>query len=121
MLLMDALARGAKVEWGPEGRPQLLVPQGMTQALARVKALIREVLRRATIFRAQISDSVVAPFMHLPEAEGLEPGKEECLSCAGSLPEGCRQRCPTCQAASWIALGIKPPSSLREVRPPQAP
>ncbi len=64
-----------------------------------------EMLRRATLFRAQISESGVAPFMHLPEAEGRELREGECLSCGGPLPEGSRWRCPLCLAAALIALG----------------
>lgn len=102
--LMEALARGGKVEWDGEGRPRLFVPQGMAPKLASERPFIREVLRRAAIFRAQLAAPGPIPFVHLPEARGREVREGECLSCAGPLPEGSRWRCPLCLAAAQIAL-----------------
>jgi hypothetical protein len=64
---------------------------------------VREVLRRAVVFRRQLDASAGRPFVPLlvlPEAPSFRFGA--CISC-GVQTE--RWRCPFCLAAVYLALG----------------
>ncbi len=49
------LARGGRVLWDTPGKPRVMVPKVLRERLEADRDTIREVLRRATIFRGQVS------------------------------------------------------------------
>ena len=102
-VLEDALAKGGKVVWDPPARPRLFVPKGMGAKIQEDLATVREVLRRATIFREQaaafIREGGAIPFLALPE-HGQGDG---CFSC-GALVERGRFRCAICALAVTLVL-----------------
>ncbi len=102
--LLRALAKGAEVIWEPADKPRLRVPQGMGVSLQREMGDVREVLRRAISFKAQLSENGPVPFLVLPESDLSGDG---CIFCGIQIPEN-KIRCPLCQAAAWIALELTP-------------
>ncbi len=105
-LLADALSNGGRVEWEPETR--LLLPRGVRQRLEPDRETIREVLRRAKVFREQAQEFIrqgrLLPVLALPGAPETPGG---CLSCGGTLYEG-QYRCPMCALAVKLALEGRP-------------
>lgn len=102
-VLEDALAKGGKVVWDPPARPRLFVPKGMGAKIQKDLATVREVLRRATIFREQaaafIREGQALPILALPE----QGGGQGCLSCGGPVERG-HFRCEVCTLAVVLAL-----------------
>jgi hypothetical protein len=103
--LVEALSRGAKVDWKPPDQPRLRVPKGMGVAIQAEIEDVREVLTRAVKFKKQLSGHGPFNLMILPKAKNLTKG---CISCGIETFEN-KIRCPICQTASWIALDMKPP------------
>ncbi len=107
-VLRDALARGAKVVWDPLDRPRLLVPPGLHDSITAHREAVKEVLRRAAIFRAQARTPGPCPLLVLPDC----PEGGGCLSCGAGLPSGHRYRCALCALAVQLALqGIPCPEN----------
>jgi len=100
--LSEALARGGRVAWD-RVPPRLLVPPALRPKVEADRATVREVLRRAAVFRAQAQAPGPVPFLYLPEAGGQDGG---CLSCADALEDGRRFRCRLCELAVRIALDL---------------
>lgn len=105
-VLSQALHDGARVVWDPD-RPKLILPRSVRDRLEQDRHLIREILRRASVFRelaAQfIEDGRALPVLALP---GVLPVQGTCISCSGDLAGG-RYRCPVCTLAVTIALETK--------------
>jgi hypothetical protein len=99
--LAEALERGGRVEWTPAERPRVLVPRSLRPKIEADRETVREVLRRAVIFRRQAGEPGPVPFLHLPECPESGPG---CLSCGAALPPGRWCRCEVCEVAVRIAL-----------------
>lgn len=102
-VLAEALARpGARVELGPP--PQLWIAKTYRERLEPDRETVREVLRRATVFREQaaqfIEDGRPLPVLALPGTLETPGG---CISCGVDLAGG-RYRCPVCALAVSIAL-----------------
>ncbi|MBI4391131.1 MAG: hypothetical protein HY575_04550 [candidate division NC10 bacterium] len=102
--LKEALALGGRVVWNPPERPRLLVPAGHRDRLLADRETIREVLRRAVIFRAQARTTGPLPILALPDAPLDGPG---CMSC-GSWAEPDHFRCAVCALAVALALDVEP-------------
>ncbi|MGH7407870.1 MAG: hypothetical protein ACREKF_07685 [Candidatus Methylomirabilales bacterium] len=102
--LQEALARGGRVIWDPPARPRLLVPAGERDRVLADRETVREVLRRAALFRQQVRTPGPLPILALPEAPLNGPG---CLSCGGTV-ERRRFRCAVCALAVDLALEVKP-------------
>ena len=98
-VLEDALAKGGKVVWDPPTRPRLFVPKGMRGKLQQDIETIREVLRRAVLFREQAQRPGPLPLLVLPGYQG-EGG---CLSCGTGIDLG-YFRCAICALAVALAL-----------------
>jgi hypothetical protein len=104
LALSRALAEGGAVIWEPRDRPRLRVGAQWAAPLRRDTGPVREILRRAVTFRAQIEDSLggpVVPYLVLPGAPECRAGR--CLSCGSPASSG--WRCSLCLAAIYIALG----------------
>jgi hypothetical protein len=99
--LSQALADGGRIVWEPADRPRLHVPSRWTAALHREAPEVREVLRRAVAFRAQIAgwDRPAIPLLVMPDAPTRRA--DACVSC-GAMSS--RWRCLPCLAAVYIAL-----------------
>jgi hypothetical protein len=68
------------------------------------KAALREVLRRAALFRRQFEVSAggpIIPFLILPDAPS--PSRGACISCGVAVQSS--WRCPVCLMSVYIALG----------------
>lgn len=102
-VLAEALAAGARVEWPAPTRARLLVPEGLRARVLAEGDTVREVLRRATVFRAQAQARSLYPFLYLPEAKHLGCG---CLSCGAPIDEARHFRCLLCVVAVRIALDL---------------
>jgi hypothetical protein len=106
-LLAEALAQGGKVLWDPPERPKLILPKGVRERLEADRETIREVLRRAAIFRGQanvfIRGGRLLPVLALPD----RPEGEGCWSCGQPAPSR-RYRCDVCGLAVALALGGNP-------------
>ena len=104
-VLSEALALGGKVVFDPPEKPRLLVPKGMGAKVQADAPAIREVLRRASIFRAQaerfLHGGRVLPLLAVPEHPGHERG--QCLSCGEPIGRD-HYRCPVCVLAVTLAL-----------------
>ena len=102
--LSRALADGGAVIWEPRDRPRLRVGAQWAASLRRDNGPVREILRRAVIFRAQIEDSMggpIVPYLILPGVPECHVG--QCLSCGSPATSG--WRCSLCLVAIYIALG----------------
>lgn len=102
-VLTEALTRGGKVVWNPPDRPRLLAPPSLHEKIKADRETVKEILRRAAIFREQawgfIRQGRPLPILALPE----HPGGEGCSSC-GSVLAGRRYRCEVCTLAVRLAL-----------------
>ncbi len=102
-VLQEALARGGRVEWSPPDKPRLLAPPSLHAAIKADRETVKEILRRAAIFREQatrfLREGRGFPILAIPEHEGLEG----CHSC-GSPLHGRRYRCDLCALAVALAL-----------------
>ena len=105
--ILNALARGAEVVWDPPERPRIRATGAVAAFLREDMEGTREVLRRAVAFRGQLKEHSPVPLFVLPEGKNADTG---CISCGEETP-GEQIRCPLCQAAAWIALGIVPLNS----------
>lgn len=106
-VLSEALALGGKVVFDPPDKPRLLVPKGWGARVEAEAPTVKEVLRRASIFRAQaerfLRGGGALPLLALPEYLGYERGR--CLSC-GEPTDGGHYRCPVCVLAVALALDV---------------
>lgn len=102
--LAEALARGGRVVWDPPDCPRLLVPAGQRDRVLADRVTVREVLRRAVIFREQARTAGPLPILALPDAPLNGPG---CISC-GTSTEPDYFRCAVCALAVALALDGKP-------------
>ncbi len=100
--LEEALAQGGRVIFEAD-RPRLLVPKGMRDKIQEDIATVREVLRRATLFRGQANSHGLVPLLVLPDYQG----GGGCLSCGISVGSG-HFRCQLCVLAVALALDMKP-------------
>ena len=98
-VLTEALARGGKVVWEPPDKPRLLAPPSLHQALKADRETVKEILRRAAIFREQARTPGPLPLLALPEHQG----RDGCLSCGTPIDRG-RFRCKACTLAVKLAL-----------------
>jgi hypothetical protein len=111
LTLSEALNQGGMVVWEPPDRPRLRVARRWVEAIQRDEVEIREVLRRAVLFRKQLeaaASGVVTPYFLLPECGEVRSG--QCISCGEELPEPKnavrrpRVRCLPCIAALYLAF-----------------
>jgi hypothetical protein len=104
-ILAEALANGARVELGPPHR--LWIGKSYRERLEPDRETVREILRRAVVFREQaagfILDGRPLPILALP---GCQEG-DGCISCGTAL-EGRRFRCEVCTLAVKLALEERP-------------
>lgn len=102
-VLQQALARGGKVVWESPEKPRLFAPPSLHEAIKADRETVKEILRRAAIFRHQAWDFIrqgrPIPILALPEHQGIEG----CQSC-GSPLHGRRYRCEVCSLAVALAL-----------------
>jgi hypothetical protein len=102
-VLTEALARGGKVVWEPPDKPRLLAPPSLHDAIKADRETVKEILRRAAIFREQaerfIRQGRLLPVLTLPDYQGVDG----CLSCGAPL-QGRRYRCEVCALAVALAL-----------------
>ena len=101
LTLSRALIAGGTVLWEPPDRPRLRVLPIHAEALRSDARDIREILRRAVVFRAQIASwqGSVIPLLFLPEAPAPRSGA--CISCGANSSQW---RCLCCLVAIFIAL-----------------
>lgn len=101
-VLQQALAQGGRVEWNPPDKPKLFAPPSLHEAIKADRDTVKEILRRAAIFRKQaaefIQDGRPLRILALP---GCPEGG--CISCGDSL-DGRRYRCEVCTLAVTLAL-----------------
>ena len=100
-LLEEALRKGGKVEWTPPGKPQLFVPKGMGVLFQQDIETVREVLRRAALFREQAQTPGPVPLLVLPGYQG--DTDDRCVSC-GVRVDSTGFRCALCRLAVTLAL-----------------
>lgn len=104
LALTEALAQGGQVVWDAP-KPRLLVPPGFRSKVEAHRETVREVLRRAAIFREQafafIQGGQALPLLTLPEYGGEIGGG--CISCGAAAAPG-SSRCPICALAVELAL-----------------
>ena len=102
-LLAEVLAHGGKVLWDPPERPKLILPKGVREKLEADREAVREILRRATVFREQAAGFIrhggTLPILALPEHQGFDG----CLSCGTPVERG-HFRCEVCTLAVVLAL-----------------
>ncbi len=106
MTLSRALAAGGAVIWEPPDKPRLRVAPTFAESLRREADGVREVLRRAAVFKAQLDAEAggpVVPYFLLPGAP--PPGLGACISC-GAASRG--WRCLPCLVAVYVALEAIP-------------
>ena len=106
MTLSQALAAGGAVIWEPADKPRLRVASTFAAALRREADGVREVLRRAAVFKAQLEAAAgkpVVPYFLLPGAP--PPRLGACISC-GAVCQG--WRCLPCLVAVYVALDAIP-------------
>ncbi len=103
--LVHALRRGVEIIWAEP--PRLAGPERLIAPLKQRPELIRAVLHRGFLFRAQIVRPGPVPLLILPGVDDAPPGC--CLSCGASLDDAALFRCPLCQVAAWLALDLVPP------------
>lgn len=97
-VLTEALARGGKVVWDSPDGPRLLAPPSLHPAIKADRENVKEILRRAAIFREQAGTSGPWPYLTLPGVEG-----DGCISCGVPLGPRC-YRCPLCELAVKLAM-----------------
>ena len=82
LALSEALARGGRVVWDAP-KPRLLVPPSLRPKVEADREAVREILRRAALFRDQaaafIRDGRPLPTLAFPEYDGRTRGG--CISC----------------------------------------
>ncbi len=98
-ILSQALADRGQVVWDEPDRPTLRVPGKWQKPLAEHRAEVREVLRRAALFRKQANGQGPLLILALPDAPIVAGG---CISCGKPDVD---TRCPGCKLAAWIVLG----------------
>jgi hypothetical protein len=102
-VLTEALARGGKVVWDSPGKPRLLAPPSLHDAIKADRETVKEILRRAAILREQanvfIREGRLLPVLALPD----RPEGDGCWSC-GDPVEGRGYRCELCALAVALAL-----------------
>lgn len=103
-LLVEALVRGAFVDWSDPGKPTIkAVPLAHAAQLRWEREALREILRRAGVFRRQAEEFIrhgrTLPILGLPEHEG----DDGCLSCGAPI-DPARFRCRVCAVAVNLAL-----------------
>ena len=102
-VLQKALAQGGRVEWNPPDKPRLFAPPSLHEAIKADRETVKEILRRAAIFRGQaaefIQDGKAIPRLVLPD----RPDGDGCLSCGVPIPSR-RYRCEACTLAVTLAL-----------------
>jgi len=106
-VLTEALARGGKVVWEPPDKPRLLAPPSLHQAIKADRDTVKEILRRAAIFRDQAQQFIlegralpILAFLDRVEGDG-------CWSC-GVPVEPQHYRCEVCALAVALALEERP-------------
>lgn len=106
-VLTEALARGGRVVWVPPDKPRLLAPPSLHEAIKADRATVKEILRRAAVFREQaerfIRHGKALPILALSE----HPGSDGCWSC-GVQVEARHFRCELCALAVTLALDGRP-------------
>jgi hypothetical protein len=118
LALSRALAAGGEVIWQPPERPRLRVGLEWAEAIRREAPEVREVLRRAAMFRRQIKAAegrAVLPLLMLPEA--AEPHVGACISCGAEIANA--WRCLACLVAVYVALGAVPPLTGAQEESPE--
>jgi hypothetical protein len=103
-VLTEALARGGKLVWNVPDKPRLLVPQSFHGAIKANQETVKEILRRAAIFRERARAFGVCPLLVLPDC----PDGDGCLSCGAEIPTGHFYRCQVCALAVRLALEATP-------------
>jgi len=111
-VLATILEAGGQVIPDPD-RPRLLVPPALKPLVLDHREVLRELLRRAAIFRQQaarfLQEGRALPLLLLPE----HPGADGCLSCGATVAAG-SFRCPLCALAVQLALDVLPLSPLHQ-------
>lgn len=104
-VLAEALAHGGKIVWEPPERPKLILPKGVRERLEPDRETVKEILRRAAIFREQALTFIQLgrslPVLALPEYVG----GNGCVSCGA--PRTRAFRCAMCSLAVALALDLK--------------
>ena len=108
-ILGRALVAGGRVRW-EDGRPRLAVPSEWAPSLRAHAADLRDVLRRAATFKAQLDGSANRPGIPLLALPGDHSAG--CISCGAPCD---RWRCLACVVAVYIALDAL--DTLRVVLP----
>ncbi len=89
--------------WNPPDKPRLLAPPSMHETIKADRETVKEILRRATLFREQarrfIQHGRLLPILAFPD----RPEVDGCLSCGAAL-EGRLYRCELCALAVTLAL-----------------
>jgi len=102
-VLTEALSKGGRLLWDRPNKPRLMVPTALRERLESERDAVREVIRRATIFRQQALEFIqcgqAVPILALPEA----PAGDGCLSCGVEIEPG-HFRCEVCSLAVNLAL-----------------
>jgi len=102
----QALADGGEVQLGARPPSVRMAPKWLELLRERPeheRAELREVLRRAAVFRRQLEmsgDTPIIPYLILPDIPSPRLGA--CISCGVAVLG--RWRCPVCLMAVYIAL-----------------
>ncbi len=103
VVLTEALSKGGRLLWDRPNKPRLMVPTALREQLESERDAVREVIRRATIFRQHalgfIQRGRALSILALPEC----PGGDGCLSCGAAIGPG-HFRCEACTLAVQLAL-----------------
>jgi hypothetical protein len=102
-VLAEALAHGGKVVWEPPERPKLILPKGVRERLEPDREAVKEILRRAAIFREQALTFIREGRTLLILCLAEHPGRGGCLSCGTPL-DSRTYRCSICTLAVTLAL-----------------
>lgn len=104
-ILEAVLIQGGRVDFTAPA-PRLFAPKALVAEVAAHGPEVREVLRRAAIFRAEVGrfirDGGVPPLLTLPDHP-----QGPCVSCGADL-DGNRYRCPVCVLAVNLAVEGRP-------------
>ncbi len=98
-VLSDALGKGARVVFDGSDEPRLLAPQTLHDAILANRETVKEILRRAAIFRQQAHSPGPWPILTL---RGV--GADGCISCGAQPASDRRYRCEVCALAVRLAL-----------------
>jgi hypothetical protein len=99
-ILREAIKQGAHVVFDPSGTARLFAPPDLHERIKSDREAVKEVLRRAALFREQARTPGPVPYLMLPDRlKG-----DGCLSCGATVPRGHVLRCPACALAVRIAL-----------------